>query len=58
MAPVTRYVSRLNTEFSLVRKYGYWVEIKYAEKVLNLEMDQKVRFSNEEGHELANCLTI
>ena len=58
MAPVTGYISRLNTEFSLVRKYGYWVEIKYGEKVLNPEMDPKVRFWNEDGHELANCLTI
>ena len=58
MAPVTEYISRLNTEFSLVRKYGYWVEIKYGQKVLNPEMDQKVRFWNEDGHEIDNCLTI
>ena len=47
MAPVAGYISRLNTEFSIVRKYGYLVEIKYGQKVLNPEMDQKVRFGTK-----------
>ena len=58
MAPVTGYFSRLNTEFSIVRKYGYLVEIKYGQKVLNHEMDQKVRFGNEGGHERDKVLVI
>ena len=29
-----------------------------GEILLNPEMGQKVRFWNEDGHELANCLTI
>ena len=58
MAPVTGYISRLNTEFSIVRKYGYWVEIKYGQKVLNPEMGQKVRFGNEDGHEIDKVLVI
>ena len=58
MAPVAGYISRLNTEFSIVRKYGYLVEIKYGQKVLNPEMDQKVRFWNEDGHEMDKVLAI
>ena len=58
MAPVTGYFSRLNTEFSIVRKYGYWVEIKYGQKVVNPEMDQKVRFWNEGGLEMDKVLVI
>ena len=58
MAPVAGYISRLNTEFSIVRKYGYLVEIKYGQKVLNPEMGQKVRFGNEDGHEMDKVLVI
>ena len=58
MAPVTGYISRLNTEFSIVRKYGYWEEIKYGQKELNPEMGQKVRFGNEDGHEIDKVLAI
>ena len=58
MAPVTGYISRLNTEFSIVRKYGYLVELKYGQKVLNPEMGQKVRFGNEDAHEMDKVLVI
>ena len=58
MATVAGYISRLNTKFSIVRKYGYLVEIKYGQKVLNPEMGQKVRFWNEDGHEMDKVLVI
>ena len=58
MAPVAEYISRLSTEFSIVRKYGHWVEFKYGQKVLNPEMGQKVRFGNEGGHEMDKVLVI
>ena len=58
MAPVAGYIFRLNTEFSIVRKYGYWVEIKYGGKMLNPEMGQKVRFGKEDGHEMNKVLVI
>ena len=58
MAPVAGYISRLNTEFSIVSKYGYLVEIKYGHKVLNPEMGKKVRFWNEDGHEMDEVLAI
>ena len=48
----------LGTEFSIVRKYGYWVEIKYGQKVLNPEMGQKVTFWNEDGHDMDKVLVI
>ena len=47
-----------NTEFSIVRKYGYLVEIKYGQKVLNPEMGQKVWFWNEDGYEMDKVLVI
>ena len=58
MAPVAGYISRLNTEFSIVRKYGYLVEIKYGQKVLNPETGQKVWFWNEDGHDMDKVLVI
>ena len=58
MAPVAGYISRLNTELSIVRKYGYLVEIKYGQKVLNPEIGKKGRFWNEDGHEMDKVLVI
>ena len=58
MAPVTGYISRLNTKFSIVRKYGYLVETNYGQKVLNPEMGQKVRFWKEDGHEMDKVLAV
>ena len=34
------------------------VEIKYGQKVVNPEMGQKVRFGNEDGHEIDKVLII
>ena len=58
MAPVAEYISGLSKEFSIVWKYGYLVELKYGQKVLSPEMYQKVRFWNEDGHEMDKVLVI